>query len=415
MNAAVIVGWAAKGLVIVLSLLNTRLLVELVGAEGLAAYAIIASLAVWLTLLNLGMPTAVQNLISESRAKGLDVAKVKKTAFAALSILFLIFLPIVMAGGAAVKFYFLASYDFVSVSAVIQACILMFISALGLLFSQMLYAEHRAVWANLYPAFNAIGISICLLILNALAAKDYNLILVSYFLPMLLVFILGAVQTRAFSTWEFDLEIARRIWAESRGLLLFATLSACTLAVDYLVMSNLLQAQDIAQYNLSSRLFLTILTIHSVLLATAWPQISELMHGRRMRDARKKLFQVLHIGLLLGVVSGGILLVAMDWIIPLLAGDKVESVPASLIISWCIYILIRIWSDTFSVGLLCVGQTKPINQYIPFQALFSVLGQYTLTSLLGVTGVTLGLIASFLMTAAWILPKKFLELTRDAQ
>lgn len=410
-----IVGWAAKVLVIILSLVNTRLLVELVGVAGLAAYAIVASLSVWLTLLNLGMPTAVQNLISESRAKGLDVTAIKNTAFSAMSMLFFLLLPVVMVGGLLVKCVFLAGFEFVSVAAVIQVCILMFISALGLLFSQMLYAEHRALWANLYPAFNVLGITVGLFILRKLEVKDFDLVLIFYFLPLLLVFGLGAIQTRAFLIWKFDKDIARVIWKKSRGLLVFATLSACTLAVDYLVMSNLLQPQDIARYNLSSRLFLTILTIHGVLLATAWPHVSELLHAQRLHEARKKLLHALHIGLWLGIASGVVLMAAMDWILPLLAGNKVEGVPVSLMLAWCLYILIRIWSDTFSVGLLCVGQTGPINRYIPFQALLSVLGQYVLTNLLGVTGVVLGLILSFLLTAAWILPKKFFELTQRPQ
>ena len=65
-----IAGWISKIIAIVFSLVNTRLLIELVGVRGFAIYAILFSMIGWLSLLNLGIPNATQNLISKYRIKG---------------------------------------------------------------------------------------------------------------------------------------------------------------------------------------------------------------------------------------------------------------------------------------------------------------------------------------------------------
>lgn len=412
MTIAVISGWVARGLVILLSLLNTKLLIELIGVEGLAAHSVIVSLTVWFALLNFGLPTSIQNLISKYRAEGLDYEHLKNTAYSALVVIFLLLLPVVLAAGVAAKYWLLAKYPFVSVNAVLVACILIFVSSLGVLFSQILYAEHRGLWPNIYPAINAVTVSLSLMLLNWLKIDDFNEVLVIFFLPALLVFSLGVYHLKAFRTWSLDVQNLREIWAGSRGFLLFATLAACTLAVDYFVMSLILQSYDIAIYNLVSRIFGTIMAIYGVLLAMVWPVMSELMHGKKLSAARKKLWRILGQGLLMGGAGGAVIIFAMDWIISILAGGKVSEVPLIFSLTYFLYILIRIWCDTFSVGSLCIGNTGPINRYVPVQAAISIIAQYYLGSVYGVLGIIYGLILSFLMTAAWVLPWQFYKLTK---
>lgn len=412
MSLPIFIGWIGRGLVIVLSLVNTRLLIELVDVEGLAAYAIIVSLAAWLTLLNLGMPTAVQNLISSSRANGLDTAKIKSTSFILTCLLFAIFLPLVILFGYLAWRHLLFKYSFVTPFVVIQCCIFMLFSALGLFFTQILYAEHRATVANLYPAINSGCVTIGLSILIGLGEKSFAIATFACFFPMVIIFILGFAQAKISVCFNYDKKIIQQIWNESKGLLLFASLSACTLAIDYIVMSNLLEPYDVAVYSLSSKVFMTVLTLQTVLLSTYWPQISEAMYSGDYNVARGKVFSVLKTGLLVGTVACATLILMLDWIVPILSGGKVKSVSVGLMLAWSLYVLIRIWSDTFSVGVLSVGKTKVINLYIPFQAISSIIAQYIFATHFGVVGIVLGLVLSFLLTAAWILPLQFFKLTR---
>lgn len=415
MNFAVLVGWSARCLVVLLSLLNTRLLLNLVGVEGLAVHSIILSLSVWFALLNLGIPAAVQNLVSKYRAQGQMYEQLKNTSFSLLAILFIAFLPIVLLIGLAVKHWLLDSYQVVDVSTVLAACTLIFISGLGQLFNTVLYAEQRGVWPNVYPAINAIGVSICLLMLERLNISNFNIVLIIFLMPTLAVFIVSSIQLKAFRKWSLNIEIIRTILKDSQGFSLFAALSACTLAVDYFVMSQILQANDIAQYNLSSRVFLTILTINSILLATKWPDMSELMHSRKLKEARSTIHRILKQGLALGALGGCAIVLSMSWIVSIIAGGKVTSIPFLTSLCWLLYILIRIWSDTFAMSLLCIGKTGIFNRYVPIQALISITGQYYLGGKFGLPGIISGLIISFLATAAWILPVEFYKISKEKQ
>jgi O-antigen/teichoic acid export membrane protein len=364
---------------------------------------------VWFALLNLGIPAAVQNLVSKYRAQGQIYEQLKNTSFSLLAILFL---PVVLLIGLAAKHWLLDSFQIVNVSTVLAACTLIFISGLGQLFNAVLYAEQRGVWPNVYPAINSIGISICLLILARFNISNFNIVLFIFLIPNLTVFIVSSIQLKAFRKWNLDFKITRIILKDSKGFCLFATLSACTLAVDYFVMSKILQANDIVQYNLSSRIFLTILIINSILLATKWPEMSELMHSGKLKEARSTIQQILKQGLVFGLLSGCAIVLSMNWIISIISGGKVASITLLTSISWLLYILIRIWSDTFAMSLLCIGKTWIFNRYIPIQALISITGQYYLGEKFGLSGIILGLIISFLATAAWILPINFLKISK---
>jgi O-antigen/teichoic acid export membrane protein len=64
-----LVGWIAKIFTTIFTLVNTRLLIANMGIKGFAGFSIILSLLGWITLLNFGIPNAIQNIIAEYRVK----------------------------------------------------------------------------------------------------------------------------------------------------------------------------------------------------------------------------------------------------------------------------------------------------------------------------------------------------------
>lgn len=384
----------------------------MVGIDGFAVYGILGALSIWLSLLNLSIPVALQNLISEYRAKGFDTTEIKNVACSLLLIVLIILIPIIYFLSFFVRDIFLWRYDFLSRPTLFYILILMLFSAINNIFIQVLYAEFKSLLASLYTTINALLVSVILFIIDKIGVKDFNVIIILYFMPILFISISGVVQTKLFLKWNFNRNIALIIINRSKGLLLFSFLSASTLAVDYFVISILLNSIDIVQYNIYSRIFMLILTVHGVLLAIEWPKISELIHSNLFEKARKKVFRILYLGSWLTVIGSIFIIVLIEDILILLTGSIVQGISYPLIITLAIYMLIRIWCDTFSVGLLSVGETGSINKYIPFQAVISIFCQYIFTKFFGVSGIVLGLILSFLLTAAWINPLKFFELTK---
>ena len=414
MLRAVGIGWLAKLTVIVFTLVNTRLLVDLVGLEGLAAYAIIISLTTWIALLNFGMPYAVQSLISKYRANEKAYHDIKTTAISLVLIILLFLLPVMYFIGLAAKGILLNKFAFVTPSALFSACLLMLLAGLTQTLTQILFAENKTIWPNIFPAINSLMIFAGLWLLKQGQITNFDLALVVSLLPNAAIFIVAFWTIGEFPRLSLNREYVVEIFQSAKGFLLFAVLSASTLAVDYLIMYQMLPAEDIATYNLMSKIFGVILSIHAVLLANAWPKMGNNLYAGSFTKARHHMRVLIIIGLAGGVIAGITTMFTMSWIMPLLVGNKIITVSTSLMSIWGFYILIRIWSDSFAMGLMSFNKMKVMNTYIPFQALTNIIAQCALGYWIGLSGILLGLIVSYLVTAAWISPKYFYKETASA-
>lgn len=408
---AVIAGWIARALVIILSLVNSRLLIELVGVDGLAIQSILISLATWFALLNLGIPSAVQNLISRYRAEGKDYERLKQTASSAVLVLFIVFLPLVVGLGVAVKYFVLSRYPDVATTTVVLFCVGLFVAGLSVLFNQTLYAELRGHWPNMYPALNALCVTVLLIAFQSLSIHNINLVLLAFVLANLVIVVLGAIQARVFRTWFLDWQLLEEIWHDCRGFALFAFLAAGVLGIDYLIMSRILSAQDIAVYNICQRVFMALFSVHAIILTSAWSGVSETIFAKQWGLARNRIRNLLFTGGGMVVVLGGIVMIFMGKIAEIISHSKITVVPMTLTFLFLVYMLLRIWSDTFAMALLSCNETSVLNRYVPFQTAISIVAQIWLGSKFGTVGIMFGLIISFMATAVWILPRAFYKLT----
>ncbi|MBV5341694.1 MAG: MATE family efflux transporter [Deltaproteobacteria bacterium] len=413
MKTAVIAGWVARALVIILSLVNSRFLIELVGVEGLAVQSILISLATWFALLNFGIPSAVQNMISRYRAEGKDYGRLKQTASNVILLIFAAFSPLVIGLGITVKHLVLSRYPEVATTTVVLFCVGLFIAGLSVLFNQILYAEQRGHWPNVYPAINALCITGCLIAFRFLSISNINTVLLVFVIANIVVVVLAILQAKVFRTWCLDRQILKEIWHDCRGFALLSFLAAGVLGIDYLVMSRILVTQDIAVYNICQRVFMALFSVHAIILTSAWSGVSEALFAKQWEVARKRIRNLLFIGGGMVVVLGGIVMISMGKITEIISHGKIDTVPMTLTFLFLVYMLLRIWSDTFAMALLSCNETSILNRYVPFQAAISIIAQIWLGSKFGNTGIMLGLIISFLATAVWILPRAFYRITRE--
>ncbi|ACM20483.1 membrane protein, putative [Geotalea daltonii FRC-32] len=413
MKLAVVAGWIARALVIILSLVNSRLLIDLVGVEGLAVQSILVSLTTWFTLLNFGIPQAVQNLISRCRAEGHNHELLKQTASSALVVIFVVLLPVVMLLGVAIRHFVLARYPGVATITVILFCVGLFIAGLSVLFNLVLYAEQRGHWPNLYPAVNSLFVTGSLIAFRFLAIYDINQILLILVIGNLLVAAIGALQAGVYRRWSLDRHILKEIWHHSRGFALFSFLAAGVLGIDYLVMSRVLAAHDIAVYNICQRVFMALFSVHAIILTSAWSSVSETLFAKQWELARKKIRSLLIIGGGMVIILGSFIMIFMENIADIVSHHVITLVPVSLTSLFVIYMLLRVWSDTYAMALLSFNETNLLNRYVPVQAIVSILAQIVLGKEYGSTGIMLGLILSFAVTSVWILPKAFYHTTRE--
>lgn len=413
MSFSVGLGWVTRAAVLLLSFINTRLLIDRIGADGLAAFSIIISLLPWLALMNLGLPITVQNTISRLRGQGTDFQLVRDQAFGLMLLVTVVMAPLAVMVGWLTHYFLLVNYSFASAGAVIYASLFIYIAGQSQMLAQIMYAEHQTIWPNIYPLFAALWTMAVLVIACYWNVDNFNLLLFFVTVSNLAAPIHAAVKLKVFQRAKFDYQSAWHQIYSSKDQFLFVTLALLTLSVDYLIMSRVLHALEIVNYNLVSRLFMTLLVIHGVLLAANWTPVADLMHAGEKIQAREKLEHVLKQGLVIGGGVGLIIFVGMNSAVQLLTGGAVDEIPSGLSIAFWIYILLRIWTDTYAMALQGYGMVSSINRFIPFQALISLSGQYFLGVHLGAVGIVIGMILSFLLTASWIIPRKFYSVTES--
>ena len=409
---AVLAGWFARVVVVVCSLVNTRLLLNMLDVPTYAVYAIVLSLGPWFSLLALGIPNTAQNAIARHRAEGTDhhllQHSVVNTAVVAAALGLALSWPI----GWAVQHTVLAGHDGISTSAVALMCFGLCLTALTPVFNQVLFGLHRGVWPNVMPGLQSLTTTVLLLVMSGIGLRGLHWAVATFVAPALLVFVILAIAAGAALSHGIDWPKLKQVMVEGRHFLLFGLLSTGALSVDYIVMARMLPSQEIVEYNIASKVFTVLLTLHAVVLSTSWSGLSDLHYSGQTQLLRRRVLSLLLVGVIV-VLPPALLVVAFQAdVFRLISGAHAVTVSHALLVLWPIYLLIRVWCDTFALAHMSAGRVGTITTYVAVQTVVSIAGQIWLGARYGAAGILAGISLSFLLTAAWILPVRFLQLTR---
>jgi len=174
--------------------------------------------------------------------------------------------------------------------------------------------------------------------------------------------------------------------------------------VDYLVMSQFLLADEIATYNIASKIFIFLFYIFSSVLAALWPIFAEHISMGDWHQATNHLQKTLLFGFGFGMVTTLLAFLMMPYFVSLLAPSVGIIIPAQMILLFGVYNLVRIWTDTFATVLQSANDYGALLVAVPLQATMSLCFQWYLVQKIGVNGIILGIILSFLFTVSWLLP-----------
>lgn len=411
-RTAVLAGWLARLVVVACGLLNTRLLLSIMAVPDYAAYAIVISLGPWVNLLNLGLPNTAQNEIAERRARSEDYEGLRQTVVNAAMFAALAFGVFSWPLGEVISRTVLSGYAGLSVAGIALMCFGLSLNGLGMVANQVLFALHRSFWPNVMPAVQALATTVLLLTFQATDRTGLDWAALSFALPAALSFVLMArvVQTRP--SRGVDLALLLNVLSRSRSFLLLAFLATSTLSVDYIIMARMLTGPDIVEYSLAGKVFTVLLSVHAVLLATSWTSLSDAHFQGQPSLVRKRIAKLLMIGMGLVLLPSAVILTFKDSVFALITGRQDLLISSQLLEACVLYVVLRVWCDTFALSHMSTGRLTLLNTYIPFQAAISICAQIFLAEHYGAVGVMLGLCLSFILTAAWILPIRFLQFTR---
>lgn len=404
--------WASRIVTALIQLASIRILTNSLGLEKFAVITLLTGLSAWFALSNCGVGLSLQNYISESRAKNLSYDEM---TFASLLFTFLL-LPI-----AGLTLYFLTPIlapvllkSFSSIDE-LEKCRLFFASGLisisvgvGQILYNIWYAEQKGYFSNIFPAVGSlVGFLGLVLVSHSVAEDKTFLSLVSFTLPSAIIPLVGlglkiklqgkSSVKKIFSTMLMILKRGSKFW-------LFALMSIGVLQVDYIVISQLLGSHELVVYSLSTRIFSVMAFMYTAVLLSLWPILAELIVKADWESIMRYLKRYIVLGFVFIFLGTVILLPMMPYFISVLSPKEYVKIPVAFIILLGCYQIIRVWTDTFGVLLQSMSDLRPFWIFVPIQAVLSSGLQWILSPYLGINGIVLGLICSFLFTVSWGLP-----------
>ena len=409
-SRAHVFGWLAKIAAAGCALINTRLLFELLGTTPFAAFSIIIAMGPWLALMQLGLAGASQNAISARRAAGADLAAFSRSATTLAMTVWVLMTGVACLLSVPMKAWTLNGYAWVPITAILLMFAGMLSTAVSAIFNQMLLALDQPLWPNVAPGIQAFATTLALLAARWIQPTDsFMVAAVAFAAPMLLTTVISSALCGSFDGWQIRKRDARELMLSCRGFMLFAVASTATLSADMLILSQLLEAHEIATYSLVSRIIGVMLSLHGVVLANAWPKLA-VQHAAGKRDEfMQQLRSTLGLGAITTVLPTAILLMAGDLVFSALGASALTPVNPTTLIAGFAYLCVRVWTDSFAVALLSTGRALALGSFVVVQMLVSVTAQWLLASRYGAAGAFAGIAVSFLLTAAWIIPHQVLR------
>lgn len=406
-------GWLGRIIQILAMLLVVRILTDRLGVEGYGVFALLTSLAAWLTLSDLGIGFSLQNHISEQRAGGVDADELVLTA-SLLGIAACCFVVLVVwLVGPLLSRFILGDFTFLSSRDKTLAFYAMAFPGIGTALGGILYrvwfAHHRGYLSNLMPAagtvIGTLGVWAALR-LDFTPPLPWSVGL--FYAPLALLPMIGLTITlvRLLRHHRPSVAAARTILRRAMRFWLFGIMGASVLQVDFVIMAKVLSATDITIYSIATRVFGSVFFVYNALLMAMWPMCSEAIAGGRWDDVRRMIRKYVGLGIGFVAVCGVGVELTKPWIVAILALSSQLVIPGSVILLLTLYQIVRVWTDTFSTVIQSTNRLEVFWVALPFQATFSIIFQIIGAKWLGLEGMIMGLIACFLVTNTWLLPFK---------
>ncbi len=416
----IVSAWSSRVVAAGASIYSLRILSHSLSSADYAVLIVILGLGGWFALVDLGVGYASQNAITARITQGEDPAREVLSAYLMLAFITTVLVLLLYQFRleiAATLFGKIrpAASQALGETFFRSALVLIASASLGLS-TKVLYAMHRGYVANGVAALAPL-IGLTALSLGVASAQDKiaYAVLALHGPTALACGLLAALQIsravrrRLTLSWSTFSAIAKA----SRGFFLFNLLGVAVLQIDYLVMSQKIPPVEIIQYYMTGKFFFFVAFFNQAILFAVWPTLTAQYSVGNVQTIRRKLKHLV-------MLSAGVTLTATLAVVTLrsqlsafLAPGTPFEMRTTVVLGFGAVALIRCLTDPFAIFLQSIGKLKPLIVCAGIQALVSAGLQWGLADILGIEGILLALLLSFLLTSAWALPLASKELLSD--
>ncbi|MDR3124826.1 MAG: MATE family efflux transporter [Endomicrobium sp.] len=414
--------WASKIIIALVQIVSIKILLNYLGEDKYAVYAIAYSLIGWLTLSDFGVGFSLQNFISESRAKNENYDKYIVAALQIMAVVLVFSVSVIVFISFPVQNIVFKRFSYIlelqTVNIVLVVGIVALVSWFLNIVSKVYYALHKGYIANLIPTISIVISMIVLVVVDRYTRKQGSVLLalLVFTMPQLIIVLFAFIKVfkNYFSKLlKFNVSVLKALILRSvkfHGVMLF---SLAYMQTDYLVMSQTLKANEIVEYNIFMRVFMFFSYAYVSFLAAFWPVSTQMYVNRKFKELKNAIKKYLTYSTLFTILGTIFVMLSYKIIINILA-PRQNILPTFLFMLLLgIYIIVRAWSDTFTVLLQSVSAFRIFWICMPIQLVVNFLLQYFLSKVYGVEGIVLGLIISTAFISVWVLFLKTRKLLKQ--
>ena len=409
--------WGTRILIALLQIVNIRIILEIVPKDSYALIILLQGVMGWFALSDLGMGLALQNLISESRAKKQEYKNVISVVTLVVMLISILFI-----GGIYLSSNYIVPHFFKSITSLTEstklsvffttAFLFITINSSSIIF-KIWYAEHKGYLASLVTLISAVITTACLAILLFFSHEEepnsIKNISLSLFGPLLIcTFIPLLLRVRSH---KLDLSILRnkikvkKFRNNSLGILVFGFFGLVVAHSDYLVLSQtILESDEIIKYGIVSKVFTIMFSFYASFSAAFLPVSSEMVVLAQREALLKKAVIISTLSVVFFLCFGIFFWILQAEILRIISPKidvKIELITVFLFVS---YFCIRVWTDTWSILMFSGNKFKILIGSVILHACISLCLQYVLSIEYGINGILAGLIIAYLVTGVWFSP-----------
>lgn len=408
--------WGSRGVMAGLNFVSIPLIVFLIGLDGYELYVLAGSLTAGYALIDIGLGSALQNIISTCRVKKKDYFDYIVNAVFIIFVALLLVTLMLMGLSDTIGAILLQKYEGITLAdkgrLFFEISVLLLLLGSSNLVNRIWYGEQRGYLANLVPA---IGYIIGFLILEAIAAYNintdiYQVIFVWYFpvCSLQICILLSRIHIlkigMLFSCVKK--EIMYKLWKTCKGFWCFAFLSVMTLQINYIIMSQYVYDNGMVAYNLVDKIMNLSFFVYTAILSALWPVFTEAFSKREWSRVIAYCRRYIFIGVFIVLLCMLFSIVFMPYLAKVLLHGNHIDISNWFIFMFGVYYVLRVWTDTFAIILQSRNDMRPFLLMVPLQAVLSVALQCLLVETYGIYGVLAGLMLSYIITVVWYLPYK---------
>jgi O-antigen/teichoic acid export membrane protein len=415
--------WISKAIISLVQIVSIRTLLLYLGEDRYAVYIIAYSIAGWASLSSFGIASALQNFISESRAKNENADKYLISALQISIILIIIFsgLILLFSGFSQEIIFRKFALSIPQVKTLPIVATVAIISVLTVIFQtayQVYLALHKGFITGIFTSFAAIFSMAAIVLLNRhqIIPQSIILALLIFCLPQMLCALILFI--KIFQRYFLHIFCIHLIAAKElliRGLKFYGISIFYTvyMQMDYIIISQTLSPNSILEYNIFLRFFMMPIFLFITFAGASWPRFSEMFVSKNFAQIKTLLKRYFIYATVFVTFCAIMIYLLAPTAIKLLMPSVQINYSSLLVILFFIYTLLTCWGELAKVFLYSINALRVFWIYMPIQILISLPCQFFLSKKFGPEGIVMGFIISILLTIFWIAPLKIKKVLKQ--